>query len=82
MKVPQRHPSTFCSAPWAPPGWQYVEIAPEIISAGSPLQLAQPGYVQWCWYEIVRQMAGAIAEAGFDLIWLPPPSWAGACSAG
>jgi len=42
----------------------------------------QAGYGQRRWYEIVRQKAGAIAEAGFDLIWLPPPSWAGERSAG
>ena len=42
----------------------------------------QPGYGNRRWYEIVRQKAGAIAEAGFDLIWLPPPSWAGERSAG
>jgi alpha-amylase len=42
----------------------------------------QPGYGQRRWYEIVRQKVGAIAEAGFDLVWLPPPSWAGERSAG
>jgi len=41
-----------------------------------------PGYGPLRWYEIVRQQADAIAEAGFDLIWLPPPSFAGARSAG
>ena len=41
-----------------------------------------PGYGQRRWYEIVRQKAPAIAEAGFDLIWLPPPSFAGERSAG
>lgn len=33
----------------------------------------QPGYGQRRWYEIVRDRAPAIAAAGFDLIWLPPP---------
>ena len=33
----------------------------------------QPGYGQRRWYEIVRQKVGAIAAAGFDLVWLPPP---------
>ena len=41
-----------------------------------------PGYGPRRWYEIVRQQAEAIAEAGFDLIWLPPPSFAGKRSAG
>lgn len=34
------------------------------------------------WYEIVRDQAEAIREGRFDLIWLPPPSYAGPCSAG
>jgi alpha-amylase len=34
------------------------------------------------WYDIVRENAGTIREARFDLIWLPPPSWAGDQSAG
>jgi alpha-amylase len=34
------------------------------------------------WYDIVQAQAGAIADARFDLIWLPPPSWAGPTSAG
>jgi len=42
----------------------------------------QPGYGQRRWYEIVREKVGAIAEGGFDLVWLPPPSWAGERSAG
>jgi alpha-amylase len=30
------------------------------------------------WYRIVAELAPAIREARFDLIWLPPPSFAGA----
>jgi len=34
------------------------------------------------WYQIVRDKAATIREARFDLIWLPPPSFAGEFSAG
>lgn len=34
------------------------------------------------WYDIVRENAGTIRDGGFDLVWLPPPSWAGERSAG
>ncbi len=34
------------------------------------------------WYEIVKEQAPAIREGRFDLIWLPPPSYAGELSAG
>lgn len=34
------------------------------------------------WYEIVREKVSAIADGGFDLVWLPPPSFAGERSAG
>jgi alpha-amylase len=34
------------------------------------------------WYEIVKEQAPALREGRFDLIWLPPPSWAGKLSAG
>jgi alpha-amylase len=34
------------------------------------------------WYEIVKENASRIREARFDLIWLPPPSYAGDFSAG
>jgi alpha-amylase len=34
------------------------------------------------WYSIVQQNAGAIRDGHFDLIWLPPPCYAGAYSAG
>jgi len=34
------------------------------------------------WYDIVREQAPAIREGRFDLIWLPPPSFAGEFSAG
>jgi alpha-amylase len=29
------------------------------------------------WYDIVRENANVIRDGGFDLVWLPPPSWAG-----
>ena len=41
-----------------------------------------PGYGKRRWYEEVRERVPAIAAAGFDLIWLPPPSFAGERSAG
>jgi alpha-amylase len=34
------------------------------------------------WYEVVRSQAAAIANANFDLVWLPPPSYAGPLSGG
>ena len=34
------------------------------------------------WYEIVREDAGDIRQGRFDLIWLPPPCYAGDISAG
>lgn len=34
------------------------------------------------WYQIVKEQAGTIREGRFDLIWLPPPSYAGNRSAG
>ncbi len=34
------------------------------------------------WYEVVRTKVPAIAAARFDLIWLPPPSFAGPSNAG
>jgi alpha-amylase len=34
------------------------------------------------WYEIVAELAPKIREARFDLVWLPPPSYAGTYSAG
>ena len=34
------------------------------------------------WYEIVRDLAPAIRQGRFDLIWLPPPSYASDLSAG
>lgn len=41
-----------------------------------------PSYGSKRWYEIVKENAAAIREARFDLIWLPPPSFAGEISAG
>src|SRR6266545_446094 len=34
------------------------------------------------WYQIVKEQTDVIREGRFDLIWLPPPSYAGARSAG
>jgi len=34
------------------------------------------------WYQIVKDLAGQMRDARFDLIWLPPPSYAGELSAG
>jgi alpha-amylase len=41
-----------------------------------------PGYGAKRWYRIVAEQAEAIRHGRFDLIWLPPPSFAGATSAG
>ena len=41
-----------------------------------------PDYGTMRWYEIVRGQAARLRAARFDLIWLPPPSYAGALSAG
>jgi alpha-amylase len=41
-----------------------------------------PSYGQRVWYDIVRDLAPIIREARFDLIWLPPTSYAGNHSAG
>jgi alpha-amylase len=34
------------------------------------------------WYDVVRGHAAAIADARFDLVWLPPPSYAGDSNVG
>src|SRR5919106_2933991 len=34
------------------------------------------------WYQIVKEQADTIRDGRFDLIWLPPPSYAGERSAG
>lgn len=34
------------------------------------------------WYQIVKEQAGTIRDARFDLVWLPPPSYSGGRSAG
>ncbi len=41
-----------------------------------------PQYGKKKWYDIVRENAGTIRDGRFDLVWLPPPSWAGELSAG
>jgi alpha-amylase len=41
-----------------------------------------PAYGEKRWYRIVAEQAPAIRHGRFDLIWLPPPSFAGAHSAG
>lgn len=41
-----------------------------------------PKYPRKRWYDTVRENAGRIREGRFDLIWLPPPSYAGDRSAG
>lgn len=41
-----------------------------------------PSFGEKGWYRIVEEQAGAIRGARFDLIWLPPPSYAGDYSAG
>jgi alpha-amylase len=41
-----------------------------------------PQYGTKRWYDMVKDNAGTIREGRFDLVWLPPPCWAGARSAG
>lgn len=41
-----------------------------------------PNYGSRHWYEVVRDVAPAIREGRFDLVWLPPPSFAGELDAG
>jgi alpha-amylase len=41
-----------------------------------------PSFGNTRWYQIVREQAAAVREARFDLIWLPPPSFAGDAAAG
>ena len=41
-----------------------------------------PSYGSRHWYRIVGEQAPLIRQGRFDLIWLPPPSFAGAHSAG
>jgi alpha-amylase len=49
---------------------------------GHPERSEFKGFGNRKWYEIVADLAPKIREARFDLIWLPPPSYAGAYSAG
>ncbi|MBX2822736.1 MAG: hypothetical protein KTR29_23765 [Rhodothermaceae bacterium] len=42
----------------------------------------EDGYGDKKWYEIVSDAADELKEARFDLIWLPPPSYAGETGAG
>jgi alpha-amylase len=41
-----------------------------------------PQYTQKAWYAVVKEKVPAIAAGRFDLIWLPPPAYAGELSAG
>src|SRR5262245_51032055 len=41
-----------------------------------------PQFVNTRWYQIVKDQADNIRDGRFDLIWLPPPSFAGSRSAG
>ena len=47
---------------------------------GRPAQF--PNFGDKHWYEIVQSLAPQIHDARFDIIWLPPPSYAGDLSAG
>lgn len=47
---------------------------------GNPASATKIGDKRW--YDIVKENAPAIHEARFDMIWLPPPSFAGSLSAG
>src|SRR5579871_2217616 len=41
-----------------------------------------PQYGSKKWYQIVKEQADTIRDARFDLVWLPPPCYAGGRSAG
>ncbi|GKT09197.1 alpha-amylase family glycosyl hydrolase [Desulforhabdus sp. TSK] len=41
-----------------------------------------PGYGAKPWYDTVREQAPTLRDGLFDLLWLPPPSYAGELSAG
>ena len=41
-----------------------------------------PTFGSQTWYQIVRENADTVRQGRFDLIWLPPPSFAGEFSAG
>src|SRR5690349_8222927 len=41
-----------------------------------------PQFGEKKWYEIVREAAPEIRAGRFDMVWLPPPSYAGEMSAG
>jgi alpha-amylase len=41
-----------------------------------------PEFADKKWYAMVREQAAVLRDARFDLVWLPPPSWAGKGSAG
>src|SRR4051794_197053 len=43
---------------------------------------AHPEFGDKRWYQIVAEQAPELRDARFDLIWLPPPSYAGSHSAG
>ena len=47
---------------------------------GSPERFPTFGTTKW--YDIVQQQTAAIRDGHFDLLWLPPPSYAGELSAG
>jgi len=47
---------------------------------GRPTQFPNLGDKRW--YQIVKSVAPAIKDGRFDLIWMPPPSYAGELSAG
>ena len=49
---------------------------------GHPAKFDEKKYGKKKWYELVTENADALRDGRFDLIWLPPPSWAGAHSAG
>src|SRR5438067_1773299 len=41
-----------------------------------------PQYGPKKWYDLVKENAGTVRDGRFDLVWLPPPCWAGERSAG
>lgn len=80
---PSLHPTATIAPPH--PGRDWAPVAPlgpiEEVFNGAPGDILLQGF-HWTssastdpsWYEIIAQNAPRIREAGFDLVWFPPPS--------
>jgi alpha-amylase len=74
-----------CLAVWAQAGFNDDRVMLqgfywESYRHGYPDKFPQFGNKKW--YDIVKDQAGKTREGRFDMIWLPPPSYAGKFSAG